>query len=384
MAPPPPPSPRRVLSLLLALLCASPGLGGPGVPVGRCGVQPHAWCQSWETALRCGALAHCARRGWAPGAKEDMCADCQEIISLLTRMANESAAKVAVEGFLQRECTALPVPTMVPPCQRLVHEYFGLFVASLEGHLKPAALCARLDLCPGEPMGATELMVLMRDRRSDAHSQATLGEDLPVPLPLCWLCRTFISRAEAAIPKETLATAAARLCRVLPAAVAGACQCLAERYTVIFLEMLLGKVGPRLLCSKLFSCGAEDSRTLLAPAGPGSTQAPGAGTCQACMAATAGANGSAVEDALLRACTLAGAAPECQALVRRHGRRLLARRDEGWDSSALCRELGLCQVPPEPALSLGPCVLGPAYWCSSPEAAQRCQAVQHCQAHVWA
>ena len=30
-----------------------------------------------------------------------------------------------------------------------------------------------------------------------------------MPLPLCWLCRTFLSRAEAAVPKVRRAAAAA-------------------------------------------------------------------------------------------------------------------------------------------------------------------------------
>lgn len=41
---------------------------GLGVPGGHCGVPPSAWCQSWETALRCGALEHCTRHAWAPPA----------------------------------------------------------------------------------------------------------------------------------------------------------------------------------------------------------------------------------------------------------------------------------------------------------------------------
>lgn len=43
--------------------------------------------------------------------------------------------QVAVEGFLRRECSALPVPTMVTPCQNLVHEYLALLVTHLEEHL---------------------------------------------------------------------------------------------------------------------------------------------------------------------------------------------------------------------------------------------------------
>uniref|UniRef100_A0A8B9S712 Saposin B-type domain-containing protein n=1 Tax=Apteryx owenii TaxID=8824 RepID=A0A8B9S712_APTOW len=89
---------------------------------------------------------------------------------------------------------------------------------------------------------------------------------MPVPLPLCWLCRTFIARAEATIPK--VPTAVARLCRVLPAAAAGACRCLAERYTILLLDALLGKLGPRLLCSALFSCGTQDDCAPVAPGGP--------------------------------------------------------------------------------------------------------------------
>ncbi|XP_074664436.1 pulmonary surfactant-associated protein B [Strix aluco] len=314
-------SPSPVLALLLTLLCATPGLGVPG---GRCGVPPSAWCRSWETALRCGALGHCARQAWAPPAT-DMCSDCQQIVTLLTRMANESATKVAVEGFLRRECAALPVPTMVSPCQNLVHQYFSLLLEDLEGRLKPSAICAHLTLCPGEPGGAPAVPPL---GALSTRLQVAAGEALPVPLPLCWLCRTFLTRAEAAVPKEKVAAAAAGLCRVLPAVVAGACQCLAQRYAVLALEGALGRLGPRLLCHLLLACRPEDGDAPLSPPQRplGDTEAPCGGT---------------------------------EALGPGH---------------------------PLPALSpnLGPCALGPTYWCSSPEAARRCQALQHCQEHVWA
>lgn len=48
------------------------------------------------------------------------------------------------------------------------------------------------------------------------------------------------------------------MCRVLPVAVAGTCQCLAERYTVLVLEAVLGRLGPRLLCRLLLACHPED------------------------------------------------------------------------------------------------------------------------------
>ncbi|XP_074973595.1 pulmonary surfactant-associated protein B-like, partial [Phalacrocorax aristotelis] len=284
---------------------------GLGVPGGRCGVPPDAWCQSWETALRCGALGHCARHAWAPPAT-DICADCQEIVTLLTRMANESATKAAVEGFLRRECAALPVPTMVTSCQDLVHKYFSLLLADLEGHLKPSAICAHLELCPGELGGAPAAPPL---GMLSARLQAAAGEALPVPVPLCWLCRTFLARAEATIPKQALGTAAAGLCRVLPVAAVGACQCLAQRYTALALEGLLGRLAPRLLCRLALGCRPEDgyAPVPVPPRHPlGATRAP--------PAACAGTE----------------------------------------DLPTLSPNLGLC-------------ALGPTYWCSSPEAARRCQ-----------
>lgn len=101
--------------------------------------------------------------------------------------------------------------------------------------------------------------------RVNARPQVAAGEALPMPLPLCWLCRTFLARAEAAVPKEAVAGAAAGLCRVLPVVVAGACQCLAQRYAVLGLEWVLGRLGPRLLCHLLLSCRPEDAYAPLSP-----------------------------------------------------------------------------------------------------------------------
>ncbi|XP_040437507.1 pulmonary surfactant-associated protein B, partial [Falco naumanni] len=271
----------------------------------------------------------CAAEPWgaAPPPTLDTCDNCQQIVTFLTTIANESATKVAVEGFLQRECAALPLPSLVSPCRDLLHRHLDRVVTDLESRLKPSVICARLELCPGEPGGPPAVPL---SGALSTHLQVPTGEGLPLPLPLCWLCRTFVARAEAVIPVEKVAAAAAGLCRVLPVVAAGACQCLAQRYAALALEGVLGRLGPRLLCRLLFVCRPESGDAPLSPPGP------------ALAAAVA----------LLAAC--------------------VGTEDPGAGH-------------PLPALSpkLGPCALGPAYWCSSPEAAHRCQALQHCQEHVW-
>ena len=60
----------------------------------------------------------------------------------------------------------------------------------------------------------------------------------------------------------------AQVCHVVPLLVGGICQCLVERYSVILLDTLLGRMLPQLVCGLVLRCSSEDS------AGPGEPAAP--------------------------------------------------------------------------------------------------------------
>ncbi|XP_067396455.1 pulmonary surfactant-associated protein B [Emydura macquarii macquarii] len=399
--------------LLLALLCGGSGhlsLTGPWPlsspaqarrPLAQpgCAEGPLFWCRSLATAVQCGAVQICAQTGWNQAAKEDMCADCQQIVTILTHMAKESAFKDAIQKFLTHECTTLPLSSLVPHCQKLVDTYFSLFVACLEGQIKTASICAKLGLCPTDPMQDQDpeppaslspekwILPLLQGLRLD---QGGPGEDLPFPLPMCWMCRSFVGRIQATIPKEAIAKSMSQLCRLLPGTIGGMCQCLMEKYTITVLDLLLGRLGPRLICGMLFLCATGENCGPELPPVPLLDQST---ECQACVAvtglakSTVRANSSAadVEAALLGACS--GAPPdwqECKSFIERHRPRLLLLLPKAWDPQSTCQELGACGAGPGPAPGAEGCVLGPAYWCSSPEAAKQCQAMQHCQAHGWA
>ncbi|XP_005057990.2 PREDICTED: proactivator polypeptide-like 1 [Ficedula albicollis] len=96
--------------------------------------------------------------------------------------------------------------------------------------------------------------------------------------------------------------------------------CLAQRYAALALEGLLGRLGPRLLCRLLLACRSEDTEALATLPPP-------------------------------------------------------------WVLEAVVDPKGV--GVPALSLPLGPCALGPTFWCSGPEAARRCQALQHCQEHIW-
>ncbi|CAO2605402.1 Pulmonary surfactant-associated protein B [Lemmus lemmus] len=94
--------------------------------------------------------------------------------------------------------------------------------------------------------------------RPGPHTQGLSEQQLPIPLPFCWLCRTLIKRVQTVIPKGVLAVAVAQVCHVVPLVVGGICQCLAERYTVLLLDALLGRVVPQLVCGLVLRCATEN------------------------------------------------------------------------------------------------------------------------------
>uniref|UniRef100_A0A8D2KV07 Saposin B-type domain-containing protein n=1 Tax=Varanus komodoensis TaxID=61221 RepID=A0A8D2KV07_VARKO len=182
------------------------------------------------------------------------------------------AAQESIQKYLEQECAALPVQTLVPQCQTLVDTYYVLFIASLEVQLVSVAAGPPHGPHTREPQDifaqlAPELRRLLRQLQGQAPPlppsallfQFGTRDDFPIPLPTCWLCTTFMGKIESAIPKGAIGKAISQLCRILPAAIAGMCQCLMERYTEIIVDMLVAKLGPSLICGMLFMCATEEN-----------------------------------------------------------------------------------------------------------------------------
>ncbi|XP_014466181.3 pulmonary surfactant-associated protein B [Alligator mississippiensis] len=345
----------------------------PALPPEDCAGGPVTWCQSLAVAQRCGALELCARLGRDRTLTEDTCSDCEQVVTLLTHMLQESPVKQA----LGQKCQELPIPTMVPMCQELVDKAFALLLTCLEGQVKPGVVCTQLGLCPQGPAWSRDS--LLHQLLQGLHAAYADPQALPIPLPLCWMCRSLVGRIKSTIPKEGIAKAVSGLCHLLPGTVAGTCQCLTEKYTVIALQAALGQLGPRLLCGMLLMCVAEDGY------GPEAEAGGQAGHCGACLVlAGVGSNssGPGAKAALLRACASAHLGWEqCMDFIHQHQSRLPLLQGRHQDALAACQDLGLCEAK----RASGPkhCSLGPVYWCSSMEAAKECGALKHCQDHVW-
>ncbi|XP_070235525.1 pulmonary surfactant-associated protein B isoform X4 [Bos mutus] len=313
--------------LLLPILC------GPGTAAAAttyslaCAQGPEFWCQSLEQALQCRALGHCLQEVWGHVEADDLCQECENISRLLTKMAKEAIFQ------------------------------------------NPKFICQHVGLCkprhpePGkgpEPWGplldklALPLLPGVPQAKPGPQTQDLSEQLFPIPIPYCWLCRTLIKRIQTVIPKGVLAMTVAQVCHVVPLLVGGICQCLVERYSVILLDTLLGRMLPQLVCGLVLRCSSEDSA---GPALPALGSLPGEwlpqdSDCQLCMFVTTQAGNSseqAMPQAMRQACLGTWLdRQKCERFVEENAPRLQTLVSSGWDAHMACQALGTCAAPFSP------------------------------------
>ncbi|NWR09658.1 PSPB protein, partial [Paradoxornis webbianus] len=171
------------------VLTVATGLGAPGR---GCGMPPSAWCHDWVTALRCGALGRCPLLTQGHP-NVDICAVCLQLFDFLHQASNQSTVEVVLDQVVGILCPHSPV--MVTPCQALVWVLVDHLLWQIQ-HLKPWQVCATLKLCRGEPGAAPAepLLEVPSTHLQDSGGAGVSPEALP--MPLCWLCRTLVARAE--------------------------------------------------------------------------------------------------------------------------------------------------------------------------------------------
>ncbi|KAK2502510.1 hypothetical protein MC885_002590 [Smutsia gigantea] len=385
------------LGLLLLLTLCGLGTAVWTTSFPACAQGPEFWCQSLEQALQCRALGHCLQEVWGhagavsttqgyAGPKEphpppelehaphscahlgappqdDLCQECEDIVHILTKMTKEAIFQDTIRKFLENECDILPLKLFVPRCRHMLDIYFPVVTDYFQSQINSKAICGHLGLCtPGRPrpVQEPELSDPPRDSRvlpglpeallarPGPQTQDLSEQRLPIPLPFCWLCRTLIKRVQAAIPKGVLAVAVAQVCHVVPLVVGGICQCLAERYTVILLDMLLGHMLPQMVCGLVLRCSSDTS------ASPGFTALgslpgewlPQDSKCRLCMLVTTQAGNSseqATPQAIRQACLSSWLdRQKCEQFVEEHAPQLQTLVSGGWDAHTACQALGAC------------------------------------------
>ncbi|XP_049640568.1 pulmonary surfactant-associated protein B [Suncus etruscus] len=342
-------------------------------PPSTCTDGPKFWCQSLEQALQCRALGYCLQEVWGHAGPDDLCLECKTIVPILISMAKESMFQDKMKKFLKRECDAFPVKLLVPQCHRVLDIYFPMVINYFQTHVTPQVVCEHLGLCQPqppelkspEPEQELELPKALLDNlvltsfpgalrtRTGPYTQDLTEHQFPIPLPFCWLCKTLLKRVQAVIPRGVLALTVSQVCHVVPLVAGGICQCLAERYTVLLLDALLGRMLPRLVCGLILRCSSEDSigTGLAMPESLPEEWMPPDSECRLCMLATKAGNstGPTMPQTMLQAC-LGSPMEQLQChrfverLVEQHTGQLQSMLTQGWDARTTCQALGLCEA----------------------------------------
>ncbi|XP_051010680.1 pulmonary surfactant-associated protein B isoform X2 [Acomys russatus] len=361
-------------SHLLQWLLLLPTLCSPGAALSPdCAQGPKFWCQNLEQAVQCRALGHCLQEVWGHVGANDLCQECEDIVHLLTKMAKEDIFQDTVRKFLEQECDILPLKLLVPRCRQVLDVYLPMVIDYFQSQINPKAICSHVGLCPlGQPkpeqklgmVNATPDLLLNKPvlpalpgallARPGLHTQDLSEQQLPIPLPFCWLCRTLIKRVQAVIPKGVLAVAVSQVCHVVPLVVGGICQCLAERYTVLLLDALLGRVVPQLVCGLVLRCSTEDA---VGPALPAleplieewPLQATECHFCKSVVSQAWNTSEQAMPQAMHQACLRFWLdRQKCEQFVDQHTAQLLALVPRSRDAHTTCQALGVCEAPASP------------------------------------
>ncbi|KAM9311973.1 pulmonary surfactant-associated protein B [Gastrophryne carolinensis] len=372
-----------------------PSVSGKALVTDGCAQGPEFWCQDLVSATQCGAVDHCKDTVWKNGL-DPLCLECQQMVSIFIGMVKSSSLQGSVKTYLHNQCNRYPLVLIHDQCKDLVDQYEGAFVTMLIHLFDPKAVCAKINLCPKEPADDRKpellrdprllenILTVVHDHVQTLHSKMTqsTNEDLPIPKPLCFVCKTFISQIQKAIPKKTIAKVGSELCLVLPSMVGGLCQCLVEKYVVIILDMLLGKAVPKMVCGLILLCARQENCM---------ADVTYDGTCETCLEVTnmvkPTASQNVTQEQIVKA--MSGVCPvtlsweECHAFMEEHQKQLSLLLLKPWDHMTTCQVLGACPGTPKVISEETGCAAGPSYWCKSLDHAKECNAIGHCLENIW-
>ncbi|ELK32946.1 Proactivator polypeptide-like 1 [Myotis davidii] len=265
---------------------------------------------------------------------------CQDCVRLVTRLQDEVGSNVsALADVVTREqCKSLG-----PDLALICRDYILRFLGPGEHMLKlvlPEETCEKGGFCE-EGQVPAELMVpplepLPAGKRTELQMQAGLT---------CEVCLQVIQEMDQWLDSNStevlISQALERVCSVMPASIVQQCVTMVDAYSPSLVQFV--------------------------------TRVPCKSTKRGILQAFKGGCHILPLPYMI----------QCNRFVDEYEPVLFATLSEMMDPTALCAKVGACHAPRAPLLGTDQCVLGPSFWCASQEAAQMCNALEHCQRFIW-
>lgn len=327
---------------------------------------------------------------------------CQECVRLVSQLQGAQRSGVALAGLnVQEQCDSLE-PGLALLCKSYVHQLLVPAEQTLR-RLPPQGVCRKGGFCEELRPPARQLaqvaavdgvpsLELGQPRRSEVQMQAGLT---------CELCLDVIQELDQWLVTNSteamISRALERVCSFMPASVLQECVTLVDTYSPSLVQMV-SRVTPDRVCKAIRLCSsrrraravsgahAKEPSLLLGEDGQGSF-------CNGCKRLL-GVSSQNLErkstkrdilNAFKGGCRVLPLPymVQCSRFVAEYEPVLIESLKEMMDPEAVCRRVGACHASRTPLLGTDQCVLGPSFWCRSPETAELCDAVSHCQRLVW-
>jgi saposin len=342
------------------------------------------------------------------------CSLCEFVITMLDSKLEDNRTEESIKTALEGVCQRLP-KTVRNDCVRLVDAYSKEIIEMLLADLKPDEVCVALKLCAPKTTSETVAVKI-----GEAPKGITVGEfldkikqDVPAEAkqiestntPQCVMCEYAMSILEKRLltnsTEEEITRAIQFLCAHLPSTVADMCIDFVEQYGDELFELLTSEIAPKAVCTQMGLCwGVDKSHKLLGHKNEKETALEVTGwklpsKCEICEIVIEYLDKllsddtieASIDHIIEKACTVVprGAQDKCTGIVDTYGPYLLSQLANLLDKKQVCQSVHLCKPPPGQVQLLGgkQCTWGPTYWCASPQHADACNALEHCQTKVW-
>ncbi|XP_061602205.1 prosaposin [Cololabis saira] len=344
---------------------------------------------------------------------EEVCQDC--IKFLTDAQAEAKANSTFVNALIQNiesQCDLLG-PGLSDMCKQYVGQYGTLVVQQLMS-MQPKEICTMAGFCSGMKK-SVPMLSLIPAKTVPASKAVPASKLIPAsklfpalkaesaaakPLvrvrdsPGCAICEFVMKQLESMLQdqstEEEVIAAVEKVCTVLPSSLTAQCKDLIETYGQAIIELLVQEADPKTVCTALALCNGA-GRTYVVALDQHRFKV--GGYCEVCKMAVNYMDGileknateAEIEEAVKKVCSFLPESyqTQCDQLIEQYEPMLVQLLLQMLDPDFVCMKLGACPEAVNKLLGAEQCTWGPQYWCKNMETASRCNAVAHCQRHVW-
>ena len=325
--------------------------------------------------------------------EDTVCQDCVQLVARLQDAVGSNMSNLA-EVTTQEQCKSLG-----PGLDLLCRNYILHFLTPAENMLRlvlPEETCERGGFCEEMRGPAADTVPFLEPLSAREQNEVLMKAGLT-----CEVCLQVVQELDQWLESDStealIRRGLERVCSVMPASIVKQCVTMVDTYSPALMQFVT-KVPPEEVCKAIRLCRPqrraraihEAYKTTPLPLLDTENQGHFCNGCRRLLGvSTQNLERKNTKRGILRAfkggCSILPLPYliQCRRFVDEYEPVLIATLKEVMDPLRLCTKVGACHAPRTPLLGTDQCVLGPSFWCANQEAAEMCNAMEHCQRHMW-